>query len=545
MKWVQALPVLFLFVHPLKVFSESNAPATAKHTTLARSKKTFVYCAEANPITFNAQLATDGATFNASSRPIYNRLVGFEAGTTRVGPSLATSWSVSADGKEFIFHLREGVQFHTTDYFRPTRPFNADDVLFSFNRMRDKKHPYHKIGGGQYPSFQAQQMGDIIHKIEKIDDTTVRFTLQRPEVPFLANLAMDFTSILSAEYGEKLLAEKKPENIDRLPIGTGPFIFLWFDKNKAVQYKANPNYFEGAAHIDQLVINIVLDPALRLKKLQKGECHFIPEPAPESLDIIRADPQLKLLQQPGLNIAYLAMSTNKDPFKNLLVRKAIHHALNRALYVREIYAGNAQVAKNPVPPTMWSYNRRTQDYEYSLTQAKKYLAQAGMANGFETDLWFTDVSRPYNPNAKKMAELIQQDLAAIGVRVQLHAVAWQEFLKRSRTGEFALSLQGWTGDNGDPDNFLNNLLSCQSIVAGNNRSHWCNKKFSFLVDRARVTTNIRARTKFYEDAQKIFKEEVPWVTIAHSIVFKAARKNVEGYRISPFGVVDFHKVSIK
>lgn len=509
----------------------------------ALADKTFTYCAEANPLTFNAQLATDGATFNASSRPLYNRLVGFEAGTTRVGPSLATSWSVSADGREFIFHLREGVKFHTTDYFRPTRSFNADDVIFSFNRMQDKTHNYHSIGGGQYPSFQAQQMGEIIKKIEKIDDTTIRFSLHRPEAPFLANLAMDFASILSAEYAEKLWTEKKPENIDRLPIGTGPFIFVWFEKGKSIHYKANKDYFEGAAKINQLIFNIVLDPSLRLQKLQNGECQFMPEPAPESLSTIRADPQLKLLQQPGLNIAYLAMPTQKAPFKNILVRKAIHHALNRTKYISEIYGGNAQVAKNPIPPTMWSYNRHTQDYDYSVTKAKKYLTQANMAEGFETDLWFADVSRPYNPNAKKMAELIQKDLAEIGVRVKLHQVEWQEFLKQSRKGQFALSLQGWTGDNGDPDNFLNNLLSCQSINAGNNRAQWCHKKFSFLVDRARVTTNIRARTKFYQDAQKIFKDEVPWVTIAHSIVFKVARKNVEGYRISPFGVVDFHKVT--
>jgi ABC-type transport system substrate-binding protein len=143
-----------------------------------------------------------------------------------------------------------------------------------------------------------------------------------------------------------------------------------------------------------------------------------------------------------------------------------------------------------------------------------------------------------------MAELIQKDLAAVGIRVKIRVFEWQDFLARSRNGEPPMSLQGWTGDNGDPDNFLNNLLSCQSIASGNNRARWCDKEFSFRIDRARVTTDIRQRTKFYEDAQRIFKEQVPWVTIAHSIAFKAARKGAEGFKVSPFGVIEFHKAKV-
>ncbi len=506
---------------------------------------TFTYCAEASPVTFNAQLATDGATFNASSRTMYNRLVGFEVGSTRVSPSLAKSWTVSPDGRTITFKLRENVAFHTTDYFKPTRAFNAEDVLFTINRMREVNHPYHKIGGGQYPSFQAQQMNEIIEKLEKIDPMTVRFTLRRPEAPFLANLAMDFMSILSAEYGEKLIHENKLENLDKLPIGTGPFIFVWYDKGKSISYKANENYFEGRSKVDNLAFLISTDPAARLERLKKNECQLMPDPAPDAIAKIKSDKNLRLLQQPGLNISYLAMATEKMPFANILVRKAIHHALNRELYIKEVFGGHAQVAKNPLPPTMWSYNRRTQDYEYNVKKAKDYLAQAGLANGFETEIWFSDVSRPYNPSPKKMAELIKADLAAVGIKVKLVEYEWPEFLALSRKGEPPLSLQGWTGDNGDPDNFLNNLLSCQAIAGGNNRARWCNKKFSFLVDRARVTTNIRLRTKFYEEAQTIFKQEVPWVTLAHSTVFKAARRSVSGYRLSPFGIIEFNKVMVK
>ncbi|MCB0351427.1 MAG: ABC transporter substrate-binding protein, partial [Bdellovibrionales bacterium] len=405
---------------------------------------TFTYCAEANPATFNAQLATDGTTFNASSRTMYNRLVGFEAGSTRVSPSLAKSWTVSPDGHKITFKLRENVKFHTTDYFTPTRDFNADDVLFTINRMREEDHPYHKVGGGQYPSFSAQQMNQIIEKVEKIDPMTVRFTLRRPEAPFLANLAMDFMSILSAEYGEKLIKENKLENIDKLPIGTGPFVFVWYDKDKSIRYKAHEKYFDGRAKIDHLIFSIATDPEVRLSRLQKNECQILPEPAPEDIVKIKADKNLQLLQQPGLNISYLAMATERMPFANLLVRKAIHHALNRDLYIKEVFGGHAQVAKNPIPPTMWSFNRRTQDYEYNVKKAKKYLAEAGLPNGFDTEIWYADISRPYNPHPKKMAELIQKDLAAVGIKAKLIELGWQEFLEKARKGEPPLSIQGWT-----------------------------------------------------------------------------------------------------
>ncbi len=532
---------LFFFLEFLAVGIGTMNLAAAQ----GRAEKTFVYCAEAKPSSFNPQLATDGATFNATSRTIYSRLVEIDRATSRVVPSLAESWVVSPDGREITFKLKSGVQFQTADYFKPTRALNADDVLFSFERMRDPNHPFHNVGGGVYPNFVSQQMGALIERIEKLNDLTVRFKLRRPEAPFLANLAMDLGAILSAEYGAKLMADKKLSNLDTLPLGTGPFGFVWYEKDKSIRFRAHKNYFAGPAKIDNLVFQIVSDPQLRIEKLKRNECQFVSEPLPGRLAEIKGDPNLKLMSQPGPNISYLSLNLEKSPFSILAVRKAIYYALNRESYIKQVYGGNAQLAKNPLPPMMWSYNRFTPDYDFSVAKAKELLQQAGLPNGFETNLYYARVSRPYNPDPQKMAELIKKDLSAVGVNVHLVELEWQEFLKKSRTGELELSLQGWTSDNGDPDNFLNNLLSCNSISSGNNRSRWCDKRYTFLVERARVTTNIRIRTKFYEEAQEIFKREVPWVTLAHGTVFKAARKNIEGYKISPFGFDDFTTVYFK
>lgn len=166
--------------------------------------KTLVYCSEGSPEGFNPSLYTSGTTFDASSRALFNQLVEFERGSTKIMPGLSDSWEISPDGKVYTFRLRKGVKFHTTKDYTPSRDFNADDVLYSFNRQYDTNHPDHKLSGGSYEYFNGMDMPALISNIEKLDDYTVRFTLNKPEAPFIANLGMDFASIMSAEYADKM-----------------------------------------------------------------------------------------------------------------------------------------------------------------------------------------------------------------------------------------------------------------------------------------------------------------------------------------------------
>lgn len=507
--------------------------------------KTFVYCSEASPKLFNPQLAIDGPTFNASARPLYNRLVTFKAETTDIEPSLARSWTISRDQKTYTFNLRKDVSFHTTSYFQPTRNFNAEDVLFSFLRMKDPKHPYHSVNGGTYSYFASMSMGELIKNIKKVDDYTVQFELVRPEAPFLADLAMSFSSILSAEYAEKLAKEGRKEDIDTFPVGTGPFIFKKYVKDSLVRYVKNDKYFKGAPKIDNMVFSIVTDPSVRAQKLKAGECQFIAEPSPEDIETLSQLPSIKIVSQPGLNVGYLTINTEKKPFNNKLVRQALNYALNRASYIKAIYHGQAMMAKNPIPPTMWSYDTKGKSYEYNPQKAKELLAKAGYPKGFETELWTLPVSRPYNPNGKKMGEMMQADLAAVGVKVKLVTYKWGEYIKRATAGEHTLLQLGWSGDNGDPDNFLYTLLGCDGIKAGSNYARWCNKKFQALVEKAKRISQMKKRTQLYIQAQRVFKEEAPWVTLAHSKVFKVMSSRVHGYIQSPIGVEDFSTIDLK
>lgn len=506
--------------------------------------KTFVYCSEGSPSAFNPQVTTDGTSNNASAHTIYERLVNFKYGGTEIVPELAESWSISEDKKTYTFKLRKGVKFHKTKYFEPSREFNADDVLFSFNRMYESSHPYHKVGGGSYEYFQSMDMKGIIKSIKKDNDYQISITLNQPEAPFLANLAMSFMSILSKEYGEKLLKEKKPHNIDQYPVGTGPFIFRKFVKDQLIRYRRNKNYWGENAKVKNLVFSITPDPSVRVQKLKAGECHLAIEPAPSDLALIKSDTNLRLLSGSGLNVGYLAMNTQKKPFDNVLVRQAINHALNKDAYIKAIYFGHATKAHNPLPPSIWSYNKDIKGYEYNVSKAKELLKKAGFPKGFETEIWTLPVTRPYNPNGKKMGELMQADLAKIGIKAKLVSYDWPTYLKKARQGEHQMIQLGWTGDNGDPDNFLNVLLGCSSVESGSNVAKWCYKPFDKLVDEAKTLTTQAERTKKYEQAQVIFSKQAPWAPIAHSTIFRAMAKNVKGYKIDPLGGDIFKEVEL-
>ena len=511
----------------------------------AFAAKNLIYCMEGSPATFNPQLASDSVSLNASSQAIFNRLVEFKKGSTEVVPSLATSWTISKDRKAYTFKLRKDVQFHSNEMFKPTRPLTADDVVYTFKTQMDPKHPL-AIPAANYEYFKAMELDQIIADVKKVDAQTVVFELKKPEAPFLANLAMDFASILSEEYAQSLVKSGKGlKTLETNPIGTGPFEFKSYQKDSAVRYTAFDKYFKGKPPIEQLIFVVSTDSTVRLQKMKTGECHVMSEPQPQDIEAIKSATNLKLVSTEGLNIGYVAFNTSKKPFDNLKVREAITLAMNKKSYIEAIYKGQGVVAKNPIPPTMWSYNKSIKDDEYNVEKAKKTLAEAGFPNGFETELWTIPVSRPYMPNGKKLGELMQADLAKIGIKVKLQTYDWPTYLEKSKKGEHAFIQFGWTGDNGDPDNFLNVLLGCSAVQAGSNYAHWCQPEFNKLIQAAKEESSQSKRSDLYQKAQVIFKKEKPWVTIAHSRQNKVISNKVVNYQIDPFGHEQFESVDIK
>ena len=512
---------------------------------LALAKGTLVYCSEGSPEGFQPQFFSTGTTFDAVSVPMFNRLVQFEIGTTNIVPALAQSWTIAPDGKEYTFRLRKGVKFHSNANFKPTRDFDADDVLFSWNRMADDNQPFHKLTAGQtFAYFDDMGMKNIVDRVEKLDDYTVRFVLKRPEAPFLADMAMDFASILSEEYFDAMMKKGRPDAADVYPIGTGPFEFVSYQKDATIRYKAFDGYWDGRPKIDNLIYSITRDATARYAKLKTGECQVMAFPKPADLDAMRADPALAVHHKEGLNIGYVAFNVEKKPFDDKRVRQALNYATNKEAILKAVYQGNGQVAKNPIPPIVWGYNGAIKDYPYDPAKARELLAQAGLSNGFDVDLWYLPVTRPYNPDGKRMAELIQADWTKVGVRARLVTYEWAEYRKRSKTGEQTVMMFGWSGDNGDPDNFFVPLLGCEAVKGGGNVSRWCDKAFEDLVIKAAQTPRQADRAKLYEQAQVIVKEEAPWIPIAHSVRFDALRKEVHGYKMDATAHHYFDKVEI-
>jgi dipeptide transport system substrate-binding protein len=497
--------------------------------------KTLVFCSEGNPEALNPQLVTTTTGMNAA-RPMFNNLVEFKPGSTELVPALAESWTVSADGLEYVFRLREGVRFQENAAFKPTRTMNADDVVFSFLRQWREDHPYHQVSGGGYDYFKDLGMPAIVAAVERVDDRTVRFRLTRPNAPFLASMAMPFNVVHSAEYADAMMRAGTPERVDVAPIGTGPFAFVSFQRDVTVRYRAFPDHWAGRQPIEGLVFSITPNPAVRLTKLRAGECHVMAFPNPADAARIKADPALQLLQQEGLNIGYMSLNTTMKPFDDVRVRRAVSMAVDKAAIVEAVYAGAGVPAKNPIPPTLWAYNDGIRDYPFDLAAAQRLLVEAGYPEGFETELWYMPVSRPYNPNGRRIAEMIQADLAKVGVRLRLVTEEWGTYRVKLQAGAAPMALFGWTGDNGDPDNFLNILLGCTSArPGGNNVAKWCDPAYDRLVTRAEASLDQGERHALYAQAQVIAHEQAPWVPIAHSVVFMAARKEVTGFVMDPLG----------
>jgi dipeptide transport system substrate-binding protein len=510
----------------------------------ALPNKTLVFCSEGSPAGFDPAQYTTSVEFTSSGHAIFDQLIEFERGTTKIVPGLAQSWDISPDGLQYTFHLRHGVKFHTTAYFKPTREFNADDVVASFDRMINRDNPFNKAYPAAFPYVTDMGLDKSIVKIEKLDPYTVRFTLNAINAPMLQDLAMPFASVQSAEYMDQLLKAGHAADINLQPVGTGPFIFRSYQKDAVIRYDGNPDYWQpDAVKVSKLIFSITPDASVRLQKLKQNECQVMAYPKPADIPAVKADSHLQLPSQVGFNLGYVAYNVTHKPLDNVEVRRALDMAINKPAIIESVYQGAGQAAVNPMPPTQWSYDKSTPAVPYDTAKAKALLSQAGFPNGFEITLWAMPVQRPYNPNARLMAEMIQSDWAKIGVKANIVTYEWGEYIKRAHAGEHDAMLIGWTGDNGDPDNWLAVLLGCDA-VKGSNFSKFCYKPFEDLIMHARQTTDVAQRTSDYVAAQKIFAQQLPYSPIAHSVVYQPLAKNVTGFKIDPFGPTLFQGVGL-
>ncbi|NBB32993.1 ABC transporter substrate-binding protein [Pseudomonas sp. BC115LW] len=499
-------------------------------------------CTEASPEGFDVVQYNSLTTTNASADVLMNRLVDFDTVSGKVVPSLADSWEVSADGLTYVFKLRPEVKFHRTEYFNPSRTLTAEDVKFSFDRMLDPAQPWHKIAQSGFPHAQSMQLPALIKKIDALDPLTIRFTLDHPDSTFLATLSMGFASIYSAQYADQLLKAGTPEKLNSQPIGTGPFIFGRFQKDASIRYKANRDYFAGKPAIDTLVFAITPDANVRLQKLRRNECQIALSPKPLDVQAAAQEPNLKVESTPAFMTAFVAINSQHPPLDKPEVRQAINLAFDKASYLKAVFEDTAQAANGPYPPNTWSYAKDLPGYPKDLTKARALMAKAGLKDGFKTTIWTRPSGSLLNPNPSLGAQLLQADLAELGIQAEIRVIEWGELIRRAKAGEHDLLFMGWAGDNGDPDNFLTPQFSCAAVQSGTNFARYCDQGLDKLINAGKTTTEQGVRTKLYEQAQGQIQQQALWLPLAHPTAYALTRKEIQGYSVSPFGRQDFSKI---
>ncbi|KND82691.1 peptide ABC transporter substrate-binding protein [Aggregatibacter actinomycetemcomitans serotype b str. SCC4092] len=524
-----------------------------------------IYCTHASGFSFNPQTADAGTSMNLVTEQIYNKL--FEISNTSAAPTpvLAQSYSLSPDGKVITIHLRRGIKFHHTDWFKPTRDFNADDVVFSLNRVLgyetylptleqtsvSYKNPQYRIFHEQakkvrFPYFESIKLNQKIESVKAINPHTVEIILFKPDSSILSHLASQYAIIFSQEYAVQLNADDNLVQLDTLPVGTGPYKVKNYFRNQYVRLEKNTDYWKKDAKINDIIIDLSTDRTGRLIKFFNGECQIASYPEVSQLGLLREnDERYYIKSVEGMNLAYLAFNFQKTALQDEQLRRAISQAINRQRIIKTIYHNTATVANNIIPNISWAsaVNTPDFDYDYNPQQAKRILQDKKLS----LSMWVINEEQVYNPAPLKTAELIKADLTNAGVEVNIRSVTRTFLIEQlhKKAEDYDMILTGWLGGNLDPDSFMRPILSCSTSNEITNLSNWCSEKFDQIMDEALDTSNQRVRSAAYNQAQTLILSELPIIPIANVKRVLVASSRVQNIDMSPFGSLNFSTLSLR
>lgn len=484
--------------------------------------KVLIFGRGGDSVSLDPIAVTDGESYKVTKN-IFDTLVNFGEQDTEIHPGLATEWEAAEDGLTYTFTLEEGVKFHDgTD-------FNAEAVVANFERWAAGNADQFPYYGSMFGGFGDEE-GHVIESVTATGDYAVEFKLKRPQAPFLKNLAMSSFGIASPT-----AFEAAGDKFGDAPVGTGPFKFVEWKRNDSITIEKNADYWvEGEPKLDQVVFRSIPDNSARLNALLSGEIDLADGITPSDGATVEGDDKLQLFERPSMNVGYLGLTTTREPFDDPKVRQAMNHAIDKQAIVDAFFEGRGEIAKNPMPPVISGYNDSIEDYDYNPEKAKELLAEAGLPDGFEMELYAMPVPRPYMPDGQKVAEAIQKNLADVGVTAKIVSFEWATYLEKAANGEADAFLLGWTGDNGDADNFLYVLLD-QDNIGSNNYTYYKNQELHDILIEAQTEVDEDKRNDLYGKAQEIIHEDAPWVPLAHSTPLLAGGKNVVNFKAHPTG----------
>ena len=523
-----------------------------------------IYCTHASGFSFNPQTSDAGTSMNVVTEQIYNKL--FEISNTAIPtPILAQSYSISPDGKIITIYLRKGIKFHHTDWFKPTREFNADDVVFSLNRVLgyenylptleqsavDYKNPQYRIFHEQakkvrFPYFESIKLNQKIESVKALNPHTVQITLFKPDASILSHLASQYAIIFSQEYAVQLNADDNLVQLDLLPVGTGPYKVKNYFRNQYVRLEKNEDYWKKDAKIKNIIIDLSTDRTGRLVKFFNGECQIASYPEVSQLGLLKEnDKRYYVKSAEGMNLAYLAFNFQNAVIQNEQVRRAIAQAINRQRIIKTIYHNTATVANNIIPNISWASSVNTPDfaYDFNPSEAKKVLQDKQL----HLNMWVLNEEQVYNPAPLKTAELIKEDLNNVGVNVTIRSVTRTFLIDQlnKKSENYDMILTGWLAGNLDPDSFMRPILSCNAASEMTNLSNWCNEDFDQLMDKALDSPNLWERAHVYNQAQELILSKLPIVPLANMKRVLVVNSRVRHIEMNPFGSLNFSTLSLR
>ena len=526
----------------LLICTQANAQTYPQPNT--QDLQPLTVCTEASPDGFDVVRFNALTTTNASADALMDRLVEFDADKGVIIPGIASNWKTADDGLSVRFTLGQSIAFHETPWFKPTRFLSTDDVIYSFERMMKPEHPWYKSSPSGYPHAENFNFTKLIKSIEKVDDHTLVFHLNYPDATFIPTLTMGFASIYSKEYLEQLATTKQFDQLNQKPVGTGPFVLEQYVKDSQIRYAIHPNYFKGAPKLKNLVFAITPDAQVRLSKIAAGECDIALSANPREIETVLKNTELKKVSTPAFMTAFVALNTEHGELAKKEVRQAINYAFDKKAYVKAVFDNTAIPANGVYPPNTWSYKAQPA-YDLNIEKAKRLLEAANFDPKFKPVIWISNSSSGLNPNPKLGAQLLQADLAKIGIDASIRQTEWGELIASAKAGEHDLLFMGWAGDNGDPDNFLTPLFSCDALKSGINFARYCDKPLDNALKAGKRTSDTGEWTTHYETAQAKIHDEALWIPLAHPEAIAITHKKVTNFHVSPFGRVILQHIELK
>lgn len=501
------------------------AVALAGLAVSAHAAKDVVVAVQSNFTTTDPYDANDTLS-QAVAKSFYQGLYGFDKSLKMV-PVLADSHTVSKDGLVYTFKLKSGVKFHDGT------PFNADAVKVNFDRVTN---PENKLK--RYTLYKN------IAKTEAIDATTVRVTLKEPFSPFINTLAHPSGVMISpaalAKYGSKGIAQN--------PVGTGPFKFVeWKSTDYLKVAKFDGYWKKGYPKIDSITWRPVVDNNTRAAMMQTNEAHFAFPMPPEAVDTLSKKASLEVTKAPSIIHRYISMNTTQKPFDNPKVREAINYAINKDALVKVAFSGYAIPAQGVLPQGV-EYATKLGPWPYNPAKARELLKEAGYPNGFESTLWSA-----YNyTTAQKVIQFVQQQLAQVGIKVQVRAleagqrVELVESAQDPATAPVRMYYVGWSSSTGEADWAMRPLLASESVPPKMfNTAYYQNPEVDADIAKALVTTSNTEKARLYGDAQQRIWKDAPWAFLVTEQLLSVHARNLTGFYVIPDGSFNFDEAELK